>query len=148
MTTRCKAALAATAAFIVCSLIQPISLMAHHGEAGAYVLNETITLEGVVRDVRWANPHVYVNLDVTGASGMEQWAVELSSIMTMEEGGNKRDALKTGDRIAVTGHRHRTTKLLILPRGTITKADGTVAVRVPVRRSIFGEGAAPAQAPR
>jgi hypothetical protein len=58
--------------------------------------------------------------------------------MTMEEGGAKRDALAMGDQIVVTGHRHRTEKLLILPR-SIQKPDGTTAIPVPVRRSIFGQ---------
>jgi len=111
---------------------------AHHGQAGAYFLDETIKLEGVVTDVRWMNPHVMVGLDVKGPSGLEKWSIELSSIMTMEQGSAKQDALKTGDRIVVTGHRHRTDKLLILPR-QIHKPDGSTAIPVPVRRSIFGE---------
>jgi hypothetical protein len=110
---------------------------AHHGQAGMYELGETIKLEGVVREVRWGNPHVITTFDVTGATGVEQWSIELSSIMTMEEGGAKRDALSAGDRIVVTGHRHRTDRLLILPR-SIQKPDGTTAIPVPVRRSIFG----------
>ena len=123
-------------AVIVCSSFPSGNVAAHHGEAGAYTLDETMKLEGVVREVRWDNPHVIVALDVTGANGLERWAIELSSINTMEEGGVTRDALKTGERIIVSGHRHRTTKLLILPR-SIQKPDGTVALRVPVRRSIF-----------
>lgn len=126
------------AAVMVYSLFASGSLAAHHGEAGAYMLDETMKLEGVVREVRWGNPHVMVDLDVTGANGAEQWTIELSSIMTMEQGGVARDALKTGDRIVVNGHRHRTTRLLILPR-SIQKPDGTVALKIPVRRSIFGE---------
>jgi hypothetical protein len=49
-----------------------------------------------------------------------------------------REALTAGDRIVVTGHRHRTERLLILPR-SIQKPDGTTAIPVPVRRSIFGQ---------
>lgn len=116
------------------------SVAAHHGQAGAYELDQTIKLEGVVREVRWGNPHVIVAFDVKGADGVERWAIELSSIATMEQGGATRDALAAGDRIVVTGHRHRTDKLLILPRA-IQKPDGTTAIPVPVRRSIFGSGA-------
>lgn len=130
------------AAVMICSSFTSGRLAAHHGEAGAYTMDETIKLEGVVQEVRWGNPHVMVDLDVTGPSGVEKWAIELSSIMTMEEGGVKRDALKTGDRIIVSGHRHRTTRLLILPR-LIQRPDGTEALKVPVRRSIFNPGQAP-----
>jgi hypothetical protein len=110
---------------------------AHHGQAGMYELNETTKLEGVIKDVRWGNPHVMVAFDVKGASGVEQWSIELSSITTMEEGGAKREMLAVGDRIIVSGNRHRTDRLLILPR-SIQKPDGTTAIPVPVRRSIFG----------
>jgi hypothetical protein len=110
---------------------------AHHGQAGMYELGEMTKLEGVIKDVRWGNPHVIVTFDVKGASGVEQWSIELSSITTMEEGGAKREMLAVGDRIIVNGHRHRTDRLLILPR-SIVKPDGTTAVPVPVRRSIFG----------
>jgi hypothetical protein len=127
-------------AVVLCTAVVLVSgrVSAHHGQAGAYFLDETITLEGVVTDVRWMNPHVMVGLDVKSASGIEKWSIELSSIMTMEQGGAKQEALKTGDRIVVTGHRHRADKLLILPR-QIHKPDGTTAIPVPVRRSIFGE---------
>lgn len=111
-------------------------VLAHHGQAGMYALDQTTKLEGVVKEVRWGNPHVIVAFDVKGADGVEQWSIELSSITTMEEAGAKRDSLATGDQIVVIGHRHRNDKLLILPR-SIQKPDGTTAIRVPVRRSIF-----------
>ena len=125
------------AAVVTLMAMSGISVMAHHGQAGAYFLDQSTKLDGVVTEVRWGNPHVIVAFDVKGGGGIEQWSIELSSIMTMEEAGAKRDDLKAGDRIIVTGHRHRTEKLLILPR-SIQKPDGTMAIRVPVRRSIFG----------
>jgi hypothetical protein len=62
--------------------------------------------------------------------------MELSTIPTMQEAGAARDALAKGDAIVVTGNRHRQDRLLILPR-SIQKPDGTTAIVVPVRRSIF-----------
>jgi hypothetical protein len=127
----------------VLAVLLPLSgspVSAHHGEAGAYELDQTIKLQGIVREVRWANPHVIIAFDVKGASGVEQWSIELSSISTTEEAGGKRDALSAGDQIVVTGHRRKDTKLLILPR-TIQRPDGTTAIPVPVRRGIFGAGA-------
>jgi hypothetical protein len=138
MKTRGILPIAASAALMLLSVVSPA--FAHHGEAGAYALDETIKLQGVVREVRWSNPHVIVMFDVQGTSGVEQWSIELSSINTMEQGGAKRDALAMGDQIVVTGHRRKDTKLLILPR-MIQRPDGTTALPVPVRRGIFGEAA-------
>ena len=133
---RITASAAALAAFAL--VFAAPSVSAHHGQFAAYQMDETIKLEGVIKDVRWENPHVYVAMDVKGAGGVETWNIELSSINTMEQGGAKREALKTGERIVVTGHRRRDTKLLILPR-TITRPDNSTLIAVPVRRSIFGE---------
>ncbi len=106
---------------------------AHHGETGAYQLDQTIRLQGTVREVRWANPHVTIAFDVKGADGVEQWAVELSSINTTERAGITRDSVSKGDEIVVTGHRRRDDRFLILPR-SIQKPDGTTAIAVPGRR--------------
>jgi hypothetical protein len=136
---RITASAAALAAAAVLSF-SGNTVSAHHGQAGAYQMDETITLRGDIKAVRWENPHVYVAFDVPRAGGgVETWNIELSSINTMEENGATRDALQLGTRIIVTGHRRRDTKLLILPR-TITRADNTILIAVPVRRSIFGEG--------
>lgn len=129
------------AAAVMSCLFTGGTVSAHHGQAGMYALDTITKLEGVIKEVRWGNPHVIVTFDVAGAGGSELWSIELSSIMTMEEGGAKQGALSVGDRIVVSGHRHRTDRLLILPR-SIQKPDGSVAIPVPVRRSIFG---APAQ---
>jgi hypothetical protein len=137
MRIRITASLAAGALVLAIFIGFTRPASAHHGQAGMYELGEMTKLEGVIKDVRWGNPHVIVTFDVKGARGVEQWSIELSSITTMEEGGAKREMLVVGDRIIVNGHRHRTDRLLILPR-SILKPDGTTAVPVPVRRSIFG----------
>lgn len=133
-----RLALPAAAATLLLSVVFGFAsvVSAHHGQAGMYALDQSTRLEGVITAISWGNPHVIVSFDVKGADGVEKWNIELSSITTMEEGGAKRDALAAGDRIVVTGNRHRTDKLLILPR-SIQKPDGTVAIPVPVRRSIF-----------
>ena len=129
---------AATVAAVAVLSFAGNTVSAHHGQFGAYQMDETITLKGDIKTVRWENPHVYVAFDVQGPNGVETWNIELSSINTMEENGATRDAIQPGTRITVTGHRRRDTKLLILPR-TITRADNSILIPVPVRRSIFGE---------
>jgi hypothetical protein len=121
------------AAAILCFVVLARSASAHHGEVGAYVLDQTIKLQGVVKEVRWSNPHVIIAFDVKDSDGVESWAVELSSINTTESAGVKRNSLSPGDEIVVTGHSRRDTKLLILPR-SIQKSDGTTAIPVPGRR--------------
>lgn len=128
-----KPALTAAAVTLLFFLAFGSSVSAHHGQTGAYELDQTIRLQGIVREVRWGNPHVIIAFDVKGADGVEQWAIELSSINTTERAGATRDSLAQGDEIVVIGHRRRDERFLILPR-SIQKPDGTTAIPVPGRR--------------
>ncbi len=128
-----KPALTAAAVTLLFFLAFGSSVSAHHGQTAAYALDQTIRLQGIVKEVRWVNPHVIIAFDVKGADGVEQWAIELSSINTTERAGATRDSLARSDEIVVVGHRRRDERSLILPR-SIQKPDGTTAIPVPVRR--------------
>src|SRR5262249_62245090 len=49
------------AAFGLLALVTPV--LAHHSHQ-VYEDEKTITAEGVITQVRWANPHVYITMDV------------------------------------------------------------------------------------
>ena len=53
-------------AVVTCALIAPAS--AHHSRA-AFDTTVEVTIEGVVKNVVWANPHVYMTLEVAGPAG-------------------------------------------------------------------------------
>ena len=100
---------------------------AHHARAGQYG-SEIITLEGVVTQFRWKNPHVIIFFDVRGADGVvQQWAGELSSINTMLSAGMSRGSVAPGDEIVVVGTTHQYGKNSILPR-SIDRTDGTLVL--------------------
>ena len=49
----------------------------HHSVAGQFDLNRPVTLKGVITDVEWVNPHIYVHVDVGGEGGnVEKWRFE------------------------------------------------------------------------
>ena len=99
---------------------------AHHSRAG-YAKN-TVTLKGVVKEVGWRNPHVYVVFGVKDDKGnVVQWTGELSSVSSMLAAGMSKDSLKPGDEIIVTGSTAEagTPQSLI---AKLLKADGTVVV--------------------
>ena len=77
---------------------------AHHSRAGVYDLDATITMEGVVAEWRWRNPHVFLLWDVTDADGnVVRWTGELSSVISMRSEGLRRDTFKPGQAVTVTG---------------------------------------------
>ena len=67
--------------------------------------HKTLTLEGSVKTFEWTNPHVWVELIVTDASGAKvEWSVEGPSANTLGRQGWTRRAVKPGDKAVITVH--------------------------------------------
>jgi hypothetical protein len=76
-------------------------LSAHHGRGDAYDMQNPITLEGTVTEVRWANPHVVVFMDVEGDNGeVVNWGFENSNVSTLARQGYNRRTLRVGQKIS------------------------------------------------
>ena len=92
---------ALVAAFL---LLVSAPLFAHHG-AASYDISKMVTLKGAVTSVQWINPHVEVDMEVTGATGKaEKYAVESVSPLGLSRNGWTKDSVKPGDQITVTGN--------------------------------------------
>ena len=79
-------------------------LSAHHSRA-MFDVNELIAVEGVVTDVQWRNPHMWVTLDVPGPAGKtESWGFEGSGAASMVAAGISPQILKVGNRIKIIAH--------------------------------------------
>jgi len=108
-------------------------VFAHHSRAG-YDDKKQITLKGVVKEVAWRNPHVYVIFGVKDDKGnIVQWTGELSSVSTMLAAGMSKDTLKAGDEIVVIGSPAEagTPQSLV---AKLSRADGTLIVADSYRR--------------
>lgn len=76
----------------------------HHSGA-PYDSSKQITLEGVVKEWSWRNPHSSLRLAVTGTNGKETvWSIEGTSPNILIKQGWKRTSIKPGDRIKATIH--------------------------------------------
>jgi hypothetical protein len=79
--------------------------LAHHSTAPYDLVHGTI-ITGEVQRFEWANPHAHIYLDVIGEDGeIEHWTIELESPSILGRLGWKKDLLKPGDEISVTGGR-------------------------------------------
>ena len=75
-------------------------LAAHHGRGDSYDMQNPITLAGTVTEVRWANPHVVVFMDVEGDNGeVVNWGFENSNVSTLARQGYNRRTLRVGQKI-------------------------------------------------
>jgi hypothetical protein len=79
------------------------SVAAHHSST-MYDHSKTMTIKGVVVELRWVNPHVSLSINGTINDGeaAELWVMEMTSPGNLvRAGGWRRDAVKPGDRVEV-----------------------------------------------
>lgn len=90
-----------TALFIA----SPVPLASHHGTAASYDQNEWVTVEGVVTEFFWRNPHSALFLEVTDEEGdTSEYGVELASPTLLVSQGFNRNLFKVGDVVAIRVH--------------------------------------------
>jgi hypothetical protein len=100
-------------------------VLAHHGFA-AFQMDQVSTIKGTVVDYELINPHVQIFLKVEQEGGkVVDWNVEGVSLNMMVRAGFKRDSMKAGDTVSVTGHPGKNGKPVLLLM-KIMLADGRV----------------------
>ncbi len=99
-------------------------VLAHHSTAVNFDRNSEISVEGVITEYRFQNPHVQILLDVTNDDGVvEPWMIEMSAKNQLIRSGWTGDEFVVGTRITVfasEGYRPRSGLLrrAIMPDGT------------------------------
>ena len=77
---------------------------AHHSFA-MFDFEKTAQIEGVVREMRFAAPHVWLYVTVNDpARGAVEYGIEGAAPNTLLRAGWKRDSVKSGDRVNVIIH--------------------------------------------
>jgi len=90
----------AAALLMVC-----VPVFAHHAWSG-YDMNNLTTVKGTVTQFDWANPHVWISLDVKDdKSNIVKWNVGGPSPSRMAGTGWDKNTLRPGDQITAIGHR-------------------------------------------
>jgi hypothetical protein len=78
--------------------------VAHHSFA-MFDQSKIVTLQGTVRDFRWTNPHVFIQLLIKNADGTEtEWSIEMTSPEHLVRVGWKPGTLKAGDKVTLNIH--------------------------------------------
>jgi hypothetical protein len=78
---------------------------AHHSFA-MFDAKQLVTLHGVVKEFRWTNPHVFIQLLATDEGGATagEWSIELTSPEHLVRAGWKPGTLKSGDKVTIVVH--------------------------------------------
>ena len=102
------------------------SAHAHHAFAADYEEGNEGTISGVITEVVYKNPHARYYLEVTADDGStELWDLETMNLMMLGRMGWKKDTIKVGDAVTVTGilGRNNTRRMSIttvaLPSGRV-----------------------------
>lgn len=79
--------------------------VAHHSRFGVFDTARTIDIEGTLTDLKWSNPHVQFEAEVTDDQGVTQlWKIEATAVSMLRSRGLDRDFLHLGDQIRIAGH--------------------------------------------
>jgi hypothetical protein len=89
---------------IASMLLTPAMVIAHHNAASHYLVDQKITVEGVVTQFRLINPHARIYFDVTDDDGeVQKWLGEGNASSVLRRRGWTDDYLKPGDVITISG---------------------------------------------
>src|SRR5207247_9343060 len=83
-----------------------LPIYAHHPFAAEFDKDKPVTITGTVTKVDWANPHTHIFIDEKGDTP-ENWDVELGSPSKLRRIGWKKNSIKMGDQVTITGWRAR-----------------------------------------
>jgi hypothetical protein len=80
------------------------STFAHHGVAPHYDDSQSVTLDGVVTQFDFVNPHAFLHIRVADAAGRETvWTCELASRSVLARNGLQAEMFAPGTHVRVTG---------------------------------------------
>jgi hypothetical protein len=96
----------------VAALLSPLAIAlparGHHSFAAEFDLDKPITLHGTAVKWEMINPHGYLILDVKNDDGsVTRWSVEMGAPSTLYRNGWRKDSVKQGDDLTISGYRAR-----------------------------------------
>jgi hypothetical protein len=78
---------------------------AHHAFEAEFDKNKPVTLSGKVTSMEWINPHAWIHIDVSDASGaVQNWMIECGSPNIMLRRGFTKNSLERGTEVTVHGY--------------------------------------------
>jgi len=79
-----------------------VPLLAHHGRGASYDDKKLETIQGVVTEWAWRNPHCALYVDVKGADGkVVNWGFESQSVGSLSKLGMNRRSFQVGEQVTI-----------------------------------------------
>lgn len=110
--------------YIACMLLGSVAAEAHHSTVANFT-REVISVDGVIEQVRFQNPHASVLIRHTDEAGKDiYWLVETAAKTTLQRKGITLDVLAIGSKVTATGLKGRRANTMYLQE--IAFEDGRV----------------------
>ena len=91
-------------ALLAFTLLLSLPIAAHHSFA-IFNRDAQVTLTGTVKEFQWTNPHVFIQLLVKNAEGVdEEWSIEGASPNMLFRSGWTNQSFKPGDKVTIIGN--------------------------------------------
>jgi hypothetical protein len=119
-------------------LLLPFALAAHHSVNAFYDIDDPIAVEGTLTSVRWANPHVQLQMERVRPDGeTETWEIDSGGPTLLRRLGVTADLVEVGDRVRISGYpsKHRDKEMIGVSIGL---PDGREMPMFPTLASRFG----------
>jgi hypothetical protein len=101
-------------------------LVAHHSVSAEFDTTKTIKFTGKVKEVNWGNPHIYTVVEAndpdTGAPTL--FRVEGGAPNALFRAGWRKDTVKPGETVTVTGNRAKNPESKNIGQATILTSAG------------------------
>jgi len=89
---------------VMVGILLSVGVSAHHSVAGFYNPGKSVEIDGIVKTVRWRNPHTVFEVEVTDKSGaVVTWRIESGALGVLRSRGIGREFIKAGDHVKIMG---------------------------------------------
>jgi hypothetical protein len=114
-------------------LIAAVPVLAHHAISAEFDSAKPVKFTGTVKSVDWMNPHIYVNIEAKDDAGKTVlYSVEGGPPNSLFRQGWRKDSLKPGDVVQVTGIRAKKAE---------SNRIGSARILMPDGKTVFARGA-------
>ena len=111
-------------------LLAAVPLLAHHALAAEFDSSKPVKFTGTVKSVDWMNPHIYVNIESKDETGKNVvYSVEGGPPNSLYRNGWRKDSLKPGDVVQVSGMKAKKADSNRIGNARIVTTDGKAVFR-------------------
>jgi hypothetical protein len=107
-------------------LVSAVPVLAHHSVSAEFDTTKTIKFTGKVTGINWGNPHIYTMVEApdptTGKTVV--FRVEGGPPNSLFRAGWRKDTLKVGETVTVTGNRAKNPESMNVGQATILTDKG------------------------